>query len=81
MAERCSIGRLHTPVADVLALTHRSFQGNLERDLLANLNLTTDYIALSCIGDVGDRTWALIVDIEHIVAANEADAAASRPGV
>ena len=80
MAERCAISRLEAPVADTLSLASRSLHRHSEGELLARQDLTTNNVALASLSDVRSGCNTGVVDVEHIVTANEADTASGRPG-
>jgi len=81
VTEGGAVRGLDTPVADGLAFTQRRLESDLEGTRLTNLNLATNHIALGGLVDVSHRGWVAVVHVQHVVATNVADTAASGPGV
>jgi hypothetical protein len=74
-------GSLQAPVRDCSALALGCLHDYTELSFLAGLDCTTQDVALASFGEVRVAQRMGVVNVEHVVTANVADTASSRPSI
>ena len=81
VAEGQALSGLETPVRDGSALTNRGLENNAESNLLTSSHRSANNVALASLSKLARAQGTCVVEIEHVVTSNVADAAAGRPGL